>query len=240
MNKVTVDLQKPSFYAEADSKFYRFKRRLTYKSILRIIRKAFKKDQKFSLLEVGTGSGFFITFMEMEFPNARLTGIEYDPRLVGLTQKKVRNAEIMQGNAESFSFENIKFDIIVSFQVIEHLYYPEKMIECVKESLREGGLFVFTTPNLSGLGATIMKDKWHGYREDHVSLKGYDDWKVMLEKHGFDVIYTGSTFFSGIPFLNKFPLGFLNWGLLFTLGHLRWKKGESFIGVFKLKKKNEK
>lgn len=240
MENTTVNLSNPSLYAEKDSKLYRFKRKLTYSSIFKIIKNIFKQDQQFSLLEIGTGAGFFITFLETKFPNAKLTGIEYDPRLVELTQKKVRNAEVIQGNAESFYFENLKFDIIVSFQVIEHLYHPEKMIECVKESLREGGFFVFTTPNLSGLGAMIMKGKWHGYREDHVSLKGYDDWAVMLEKYGFDVVYTGSTFFSGIPFLNKFPLGVLNWGLLFVLGHLKWKKGESFIGVFKLKKKNEK
>lgn len=234
MKNVTVDLGSPSFYAETDSKFYRFKRKMTYENILKRIRTFAKGKGNFSLLEIGTGSGFFMTFLESEFPKAELVGLEYDPRLVELTKTKVENAKIVQGNAEEFNFDNKKFDIIVSFQVIEHLYNPEAMLNSVEKHLKPDGIFIFTTPNLGSLGVKIMKDKWHGYREDHVSLKNCDDWQSITEKNGFSAIYIGSTFFSGFPILNKLPFGLLNWGLLSTLGSIKWKYGESFVGIFKL------
>ena len=92
-----------------------------------------------------------------------------------------------------------------------------------------------TTPNLSGLGAHWMKEKWHGYRDDHVSLKGKDEWDLLIVSHGFEPLYTGSTFFSGFPVLNKLPMGILNWMLLVVFGSLRWSVGESYVGVFKIR-----
>ena len=241
MENVTVKLNEPSLYAEPNSKLYKFKRKLTYKTILKITRNAIGRKKVFSLLEIGTGSGFFISQIEKEYPEANLVGIEYDPRLVSLTKSKVKKAKIIQGNAEDIQLNSEKFDIIVSLQVIEHLYKPELMIKSVKDHLTNDGIFIFTTPNLKCLSEKVMKEKWHGYREDHVSLKSVNEWQDFTEKEGFECVYAGSTFFTGIPILNKLPLGLLNWGLLLTVGSLRWSYGESFIGIFKLSNpKNEK
>lgn len=233
MENVTVDINSPSYYIEPNTKFYRFKRKLKTMPIIKEIRKIAGKNQSFSFLEIGTGSGFLISFLENEFPKAKLTGLEYDSRLVTVTQGKVKNATIIQGNAENFDLKGQKFDLIVSLQVIEHLYQPELMLNSVKNHLNNNGIFLFTTPNLESLGAKCMKNKWHGYRTDHVSLKSYTDWKTYIEQSGFTSIYCGSTFFTGIPILNKLPLGLINWGLLFFFGSFNWKHGESFIGIFK-------
>lgn len=233
MKNVSVDLSSPSYYAEPDSKSYRFKRKLTLKPILDIIRRTVGRKRDFSLLEIGTGSGFLLSFVESEFPQAKLTGVEYDERLVAITRDKVQNVRIIQGNAEAFDFNDDTFDVIVSLQVIEHLYQPELMLAAVRKHLAPGGTFIFTTPNLSGYGARIMKGKWHGYRDDHVSMKEFRAWSPFLEKNGFTPIYCGSTFFTGIPLCNRFPIGIVNWALLFLLGSLPWQHGESFVGIFK-------
>jgi SAM-dependent methyltransferase len=232
MEKVTVDLHSPSFYMEPDNKLYYFKRKLTTKTILTKIRKAVKGKNRFSLLEIGTGSGFFLSFLEKEFPNATLVGIEYDYRLIELSHNKIKKAAIVQGNAEGFDLKEKNFDIIVSFQVIEHLYNPELMLNSIRNHLSDNGIFIFTTPNTASIGAKIMKKKWHAFRDDHVSLKSYVEWKSFLEKNGFVAEYCGSTFFSGIPILNRLPLGIINWSLLYLIGSLKWAKGESFIGIF--------
>lgn len=233
MKKVSVELSIPSHYSETDSKIYRFKRKLTLKPILDIIKKVAKGKEEFSLLEVGSGAGFLMNFLESEYPKAKLTGIEYDERLLPVIKSKVKRANIIQGNAEEFNFENETFDIVVSLQVIEHLFQPELMIQRVKKHLKSGGIFIYTTPNPEGLGAKLTKEKWHGYRDDHVSMKGVDEWKELTEKYGFKTMYVGSSFFTGIPVMNRLPLGLINWGLLYMFGSLPWKKGESFIGIFK-------
>jgi len=39
------------------------------------------------------------------------------------------------------------------------------------------------TLNLSGLVARWMMDKWHGYRNDHLSLKCNDKWNRLIMAH---------------------------------------------------------
>jgi SAM-dependent methyltransferase len=232
MGEVTVDLESDSPYAEPNSRWYRLKRKLTYRTILLAIRRFVREKTEFSLLEIGTGSGFCVSFIESEFPKAQVTGIEYDPRLVALTQHKVVRARVLQTNAEAITLPGESFDVVVSLQVIEHLYHPERMIASVLELLAPGGRFILTTPNLGCLSARVMRDRWHGFRPDHVTLKDRAGWVNLVEQHGFRTVYSGSTFFSGIPILNRFPLGIVNWALLLFVGSLQWGQGESFIGVF--------
>ena len=70
MENTSVDLSRPSYYVEPDSRIYRFKRKLTLKPVLDIITKTVGHRKDFSLLEIGTGSGFLLTFLESEFPKA--------------------------------------------------------------------------------------------------------------------------------------------------------------------------
>jgi SAM-dependent methyltransferase len=234
-HEVTVDLNAPSLYAEPTSKYYRLKRRTTYRDVLKHMRTVLDLRENAAVLEVGTGSGFLLEILENLYPHAILHGIEFDPRLVELTRSKVQRAKVVQGNAESFELP-VQFDVIISCQVIEHLFRPESMVHRVFYHLKPGGIFIFTTPNQSGLGARIMGKRWHGYRADHVALKTYEQWVDLVESHGFETMYAGSTFFSGVPILNRLPLGPFNWMLLLVFGSIRWKYGESFVGVFQKKK----
>ena len=234
MSKTSVDLKNPSPYIESDNRFHRIKRKLTYSFAFRLLNKFMLYKENLSLLEIGTGSGFFLDFCRDEFKGVALFGLEYDERLLEVTKARVPSAVCMQGNAESFEFERPEFfDVIVSFQVIEHLYEPKSMLILVHKYLKRGGLFIVTTPNLDGYGAKLLGDRWHGYRDDHVSLKGMNAWNELISSSGFECLYSGSTFFSGIPWANRLPLGILNWLLLFIFGSLRWNRGESYVGVFR-------
>ena len=231
--KVSVKTDIPSPYIEKRGGLYRFKRKLTYAFAFRLLNKFLDRQRDLEILEIGTGSGFFLDFAGENFPNSRFTGLEYDERLLHETQQRAPKASLHQGNAESFALGLNQYDLIVSFQVIEHLYNPGAMLANVKAHLKPGGVFLVTTPNLSGVGARVMKERWHGYRDDHVCLKHKHEWDSLIESHGFSSLYSGSTFFSGVPMLNRFPLGVINWLLLLIFGSLRWSSGESYVGVFK-------
>lgn len=234
-DKVSINTDIPSPYIENRGGLYRVKRKLTYAFAFRLLNKYLSQRQELNVLEIGTGSGFFLDFARRVFPNSRFSGVEYDERLLAETASRAPFASLIQGNAENFDHGKASYDLIVSFQVIEHLYNPRAMIENVRAHLKPGGIFLVTTPNLAGLGARWMKEKWHGYRDDHVSLKGKEEWERLISSHGFTPLYSGSTFFSGVPFFNKLPLGIINWILLIAFGSLRWSSGESYVGVFKSK-----
>ena len=232
-DKVSVNTSIPSPYIENRGGMYRLKRKLTYAFAFRLLNRFLSKRKDLEVLEIGTGSGFFLDFARERFPTARFSGVEYDERLLAETATRATHAHLIQGNAENFYLGKGRFDLVVSFQVIEHLYNPGAMLDNVRAHLKPGGLFLVTTPNLSGLGARWMKEKWHGYRDDHVSMKGRDEWDRLIASYGFSPLYSGSTFFSGVPVLNKLPLGIVNWLLLTVFGSLPWSAGESYVGVFK-------
>ncbi len=231
--KISVKTDIPSPYIENRGRLYRLKRKSTYAFAFRLLNKFLDKRSDLEILEIGTGSGFFLDFASENFPYSRFTGLEYDERLLSETKQRAPKADMHQGNAENFELGLNKYDLIVSFQVIEHLYNPGAMLDNVKTHLKPGGIFLLTTPNLSGIGARLMKKRWHGYRDDHVSLLHKKDWETLIESRGYTNLYSGSTFFSGVPILNKFPLGVLNWFLLLVFGSLRWSLGESYVGLFK-------
>jgi hypothetical protein len=89
MEETTVDLTIPSYYAHPDTAFNKFKSKLQYKHILKLINNNLINKIDFKLLEVGNGSGFLISLLEEKYSKAILRGLEYDPRLVELTQKKL-------------------------------------------------------------------------------------------------------------------------------------------------------
>jgi 2-polyprenyl-3-methyl-5-hydroxy-6-metoxy-1,4-benzoquinol methylase len=53
-------------------------------------------------------------------------------------------------NAEEITFEENLFDVVVSFETIEHLYFPEKLVAQVHRVLKPGGLFICSAPENSG------------------------------------------------------------------------------------------
>ena len=230
MNKVSVDLTQPTPYLEKTARLGVFKRRLTHRHYIKLIRKYSTLNT--TILDVGTGSGSFLVEVKRNFPDMTLSGIEYDERLVAQTNVLFGASVCHQGNAETFDLGS-QFDIVTSFQVIEHLYNPETFLANCRKHLAPGGILVITSPNLGCVSKSVMKQKWHGFRYDHVSLKTADDWEELISSAGLTPLYAGTTFFSGIPLLNRFPLGLVNWSLLMIFGSLPWSGGEAFVGVFR-------
>lgn len=227
--ETTIDFNEDTFYRESLNARQLFFRKLTYRDIFRKLRRYNKRDVN-SVLEVGSGSGFFVRFFSERFPNSETVSIEYDHRLHEVIKQNSPRTEVHSKNAEDFDFGR-KFDLIVSTHVIEHLYNPEKMVACVSQHLNKDGLLILTTPNNDGFGHLIHGDNWNGIRDDHVSLFNLPELVALVSEHGFDIQYAGSSFFSGVKLMRKVPFRFLNDLLLVLFGSLRWTRGEALMIV---------
>ena len=229
---VTINMDEPSMYAESIDAARSFKRRMIHRPYLNKISQMFEIKKDFRLLDIGCSTGSFLFFCEKRFPTASLHGLEFDERLIELTQKLLKKSMVDQGNAENLPYPDNYFDVITSFQVIEHLYKPSEMIDEVVRCLKPGGLFIITTPNLNSIGAKFHKTKWSGFREDHVSLKKCDDWTQLFNEHGLSVVKAGTTFMSGLRLFQIFPFSAVNNLLLVLFGSINWRFGESYVGFF--------
>jgi predicted SAM-dependent methyltransferase len=53
-----------------------------------------------------------------------------------------------------------EFDVITSFEVLEHIHNGKEDVACIHRMLRIGGLFYFTTPNFNSFSRRWLKGKW--------------------------------------------------------------------------------
>jgi 2-polyprenyl-3-methyl-5-hydroxy-6-metoxy-1,4-benzoquinol methylase len=152
-----------------------------------------------NLLDIGCGDGYFLEVAKQR--GWTVYGTEYTDEAVSLCRGK--GIIIHQGplNPDNYT---IQFDVITSFEVIEHINNPQHEISAISKILRVSGLFYFTTPNFNSISRTILKDKWTviSYPE-HLSYYSPASMNSFLKRSGFNKISLRSTGFSIERFRNR-------------------------------------
>ena len=86
-----------------------------------------------------------------------------------------------------------KFDLIISFEVVEHLNDPEKGIQNMYKGLKKGGTLVVSTP---------YPYRWNFNDPTHINVKYPKEWVKIMEKVGFKNVEYHR--FSLIPFFYRY------------------------------------
>ncbi|MDW8464057.1 MAG: class I SAM-dependent methyltransferase [Geminocystis sp.] len=101
------------------------------------------------LLDVGCGDGVFIA--EAQRRGYEVWGIDFDRKSIQVCQEKrgLKNTFAMTPweFAEFCQKENLKFDIVTFFEVLEHQDRPREFLEAVKSMLKPGGWIAGSVPN---------------------------------------------------------------------------------------------
>jgi SAM-dependent methyltransferase len=101
------------------------------------------------VLDVGCGCGFHDVEIA-EWPGVEeVVGIDYSPRSVEVAEREYPHPRVRRAVADIFELqpEDDSFDLVASFQVIEHLTDPFRFLESCLRHLRPGGALAIVTPN---------------------------------------------------------------------------------------------
>ncbi len=113
------------------------------------------------LLDVGCATGAFINEMR-QLRGWRVHGVELNAEAAGYARDRL-NLHVQAGRLENCDFLPGSLDVITMWNVLEHLPSPLADLRRVHTLLKDGGLFVFTIPNVEGLEARWFGPAWIGW-----------------------------------------------------------------------------
>jgi 2-polyprenyl-3-methyl-5-hydroxy-6-metoxy-1,4-benzoquinol methylase len=97
------------------------------------------------VLEVGVGFGFYLEACRSQ--GIGISGVELNPSAAKRAREK--GFEIFEENLDDLAERNSndRFDVICSFQVLEHVPHPREFLEGMLRNLKTGGRLILSVPN---------------------------------------------------------------------------------------------
>jgi len=140
------------------------------------------------LLEIGCSVGLFLDEARKRGWDA--VGIE--PSRWAAESARARGLPVFNGTLEEFAPEGGPFDVVVSWDVWEHLEDPLGALGRAYELLKPGGFFVFTTVNLGGLGRKLFRGRWPWFMRMHLHYFTRESLTRMVRSSGFELLSTST------------------------------------------------
>jgi 2-polyprenyl-3-methyl-5-hydroxy-6-metoxy-1,4-benzoquinol methylase len=140
-----------------------------------------------SLLEVGAGFGTFCEELASRKVFKRIVAVEPSPTLAETCRK--RGVETIELPIEKVNLsEEEKFDVVVNFEVIEHLFSPKDFLLQCKRQMKPGALFVVSCPNGQGFDVITLKEKSNTIDHEHLNYFNPHSIELLFKSNGFDVL----------------------------------------------------
>lgn len=139
-----------------------------------------------TLLEVGPGFGTFCQLAIERGAFERVLAVEPTPDLAEACRR--RGIEVIEKPIEEIGDEVGEIDVLVAFEVIEHLFDPRAFLDRCSRHLRRDGLAVFTCPNGQGFDVTVLKSDSVAVDNEHVNLFNPGSFALLLERCGFGAV----------------------------------------------------
>ena len=97
-------------------------------------------------MDIGCGKGNFLKQFHSAFSNWNLFGIESSKNSLKLAKQNLINSKFFEGFYKKNIFQT-KFDLIVAFNVLEHIENPKLFLENIHHDLDIDGYVCFDVPN---------------------------------------------------------------------------------------------
>ncbi|MCV7194835.1 class I SAM-dependent methyltransferase [Mycolicibacterium brumae] len=97
------------------------------------------------VLEAGFGEGYGADLLAGVA--RRVIGVDYDESAVAHARARYPRVEVCQGNLAELPLPDGSVDVVVNFQVIEHLWDQSQFVAECARVLRPGGVLLMSTPN---------------------------------------------------------------------------------------------
>ena len=149
---LAMDRYYPSFYRKYSRVVTRVLGMLYDMRVSRWVR---SKPQTGSVLEVGCGPGLMLAAFKRH--GWRVSGIERNEEAAE-TARRVPGVELVTTSIETLP-ANARFDLIILFQVLEHIGEPVALLRECAERLQPGGNLIINVPNFASWQSRFARNE---------------------------------------------------------------------------------
>ncbi len=150
------------------------------------------KKEKLSILELGSGYGFFIHYCNNQGHKAIGTEVTKDYALA--TSASINGSiHYISSNDYDSVICNSEADLIYLEHVFEHVLDPQTILSKITTKLSPNGILFMSVPNSDSLLARVLKKKWPWMTPpDHLYYYNDKSLRMLLESNNYEIIETFS------------------------------------------------
>lgn len=139
-----------------------------------------------TLMEIGAGFGSFCEEANTTGFFNRVLAVEPTPD--GAESCRKKNVDVIEKPIEKVSINNENIDVIVSFEVIEHLFSPKDFLINCSNLIKNGGLIITTCPNIKGFDNIILGKLSSTIDHEHLNYFHPESLALLVSSCGFRLV----------------------------------------------------
>lgn len=149
-----------------------------------------KSSNQFALLDLGCGGGNIAAFFKFRYPYWHTVGIDISRESIKTAKKQFPQVEFIYAPAHKIPKQEGLFDIITSFDTLEHFDELEEVLEESYRLLKMNGIFCIGVPlerEFPTLYWILYQLGWRGKKHysGHVNFFTDKSLEKLMRKHGF-------------------------------------------------------
>ncbi|MBI4667940.1 MAG: class I SAM-dependent methyltransferase [Elusimicrobia bacterium] len=135
-----------------------------------------RRFQPKTVIEVGAGYGIFLEEFKKRFPSSIVGAVEPGEKLAEICRAK--GIETLRAAVEGAGVWRRKADLVVCFEVIEHVYAPLDFVNSTVRLVKPGGWLLMTGLGVEGFDIQTLWDKSKSVSPPHhlnfMSVQGFE------------------------------------------------------------------
>jgi SAM-dependent methyltransferase len=140
-----------------------------------------------TIIDVGAGYGIFLEEWKSREPETQVIAIEPLPDLSEICRAK--GIHVIPSIAEKAGNLQKKGDLVVCFEVIEHVHDPLLFVKVIRQMVAPGGLAVITGLGVDGFDIQVLWENSKSiFPPHHINFMSVDGFKHLFKRAGFSGI----------------------------------------------------
>lgn len=125
-----------------------------FEEVKKVLEKLIAQKDRVPLkvLDIGVGDGIYEAILGNYFrERCEFFGIDISKEQAARAKKYLKEIKIIDINSKDLPYKNNYFDIVIVSEILEHVFYPEKVLNEAQRVLKRNGFMIITFPNSSSL-----------------------------------------------------------------------------------------